>query len=116
MEAAIKRLKAKTVWWNFLDRSIIINVKTREKRYAVIENGKVSAIRIRQPGDAAKVGNIYLGKVADVKPGINAAFIDIGGIRHGYLHISRLPAFVNSKNSNPTISAYLSPGQTVMVR
>lgn len=116
METAIEAAESEDSVVEFLDRSIIINVKTREKRYAVMENGEVSAIRIRQPGGAAKVGNIYLGKVADVKPGINAAFIDIGGGRHGYLHISRLPAFVHGKNPNAAISAYLSPGQTVMVQ
>ncbi|UYM82751.1 hypothetical protein OF848_04660 [Heyndrickxia coagulans] len=72
MAIAIEAAESEDSVVEFLDRSIIINVKTREKRYAVMENGEVSAIRIRQPGGAAKVGNIYLGKVADVKPGINA--------------------------------------------
>ncbi|GER69165.1 ribonuclease E [Weizmannia acidilactici] len=101
-----------------LSQSIVINFKTREKRYAVLENGEVAAIRIRQPGDVTKVGNIYLGKVAAVKPGINAAFIDIGGGRHGYLHIGRLPAFLhgNDEIRERPISSFLAAGQPIIVQ
>lgn len=57
---------------------IVIDFKSREKRFAVIENQKVTKINIHQPTDQSKVGNIYLGRVVDVKVGMNAAFIDIG--------------------------------------
>ncbi|WP_018660998.1 Rne/Rng family ribonuclease [Heyndrickxia acidiproducens] len=102
-----------------MSQSLIINFKSREKRYAIVENGEVSMIKIQQPAGTSKVGNIYLGKVAAIKPGINAAFIDIGEGRHGYLHRDQLPAFLQQdgpEKEHVLISNYLTVGQKIMVQ
>ncbi len=102
-----------------VSNSIIVNAKTREKRYAVIQHEKVSKIIIQQPQDITKVGNVYIGKVMSIKPGINAAFIDIGEGRHGYLHRDQLPSFLHQdddrKHSYP-ISKYVTLGQKIIVQ
>lgn len=98
---------------------IVINYKSREKRFAVIENNKVTKISIHQPTDQSKVGNIYLGKVVDVKAGMNAAFIDIGEGKNGYLHRDQLPLYVQSRDTNKeklSISKFIQEGKKIIVQ
>jgi ribonuclease G len=98
---------------------IIINYKLREKRFAVLEKHKMMKISIHQPHDQSKVGNIYIGKVVDVKVGMNAAFIDIGDGKNGYLHRDQLPMYAQSKDSNKelqSISKFLHQGKKIIVQ
>lgn len=98
---------------------IIINYKTSEKRFATIENGKVTKIFIEQPQDETKVGNIYIGKVTDVKNGMNACFVDIGTEKHGYIHRDQLPSFVQNEDPNKQyhpISKFVQKGEKLIVQ
>lgn len=98
---------------------IVIDYKSREKRFAVIENKKVTKLNIHQPTDQSKVGNIYLGRVVDVKVGMNAAFIDIGEGKNGYLHRDQLPLFiqnVDANKENASISKFIQEGQKIIVQ
>ena len=59
-------------------KKIIVNYTSREKRYAVLEHNHVVKIEIMSPNQSSAVGNIYLGKVTKVLPGMEAVFIDYG--------------------------------------
>lgn len=67
--------------------SIIINVDVGETRVAGIEEGLLSELYVERSSDKSPVGNIYVGKVTRVLPGMQAAFIDIGLDRAAFLHV-----------------------------
>jgi ribonuclease E len=72
-------------------REMLINVAEREEcRVAVIENGSLEELYIERASLDSHVGNIYKGKVVNIESGIQAAFIDFGASRNGFLHISDL--------------------------
>jgi len=66
---------------------IVINVDIGETRVAIIENGIVAELHIERRGDRSVVGDVYLGKVTRVLPGMNAAFVDLGLERAAFLHV-----------------------------
>jgi ribonuclease G len=66
---------------------IVINVDIGETRVAIIENGIVAELHIERRGDRSIVGDVYLGKVTRVLPGMNAAFVDLGLERAAFLHV-----------------------------
>jgi ribonuclease G len=65
---------------------IVINVDIGETRVALIENGIVTELLIERRGERSNVGDVYLGRVTRVLPGMNAAFVDIGLERAAFLH------------------------------
>jgi ribonuclease G len=69
---------------------LVINVDIREIRVALIENGIVAELHIERHGSKGTLGNIYVGKVSRVLPGMQAAFIDIGQERAAFLHVEDL--------------------------
>ena len=70
---------------------MLINVaESEECRIAVVENGSLEELYIERTNLGSRVGNIYKGRVVNVESGIQAAFIDFGAARNGFLHISDL--------------------------
>ena len=69
-----------------MSEEILINVTPRETRLALIENGLLQEIYLERRSRSGYVGDIYLGKVVRVMPGMEAAFIDIGLDRAAFLH------------------------------
>src|SRR6266487_3829071 len=69
---------------------LVINVDIRETRVALIENGIIAELHIERETSKGTLGNIYLGKVSRVLPGMQAAFIDIGLERAAFLHVEDL--------------------------
>ena len=69
-------------------KEILINSVGNEIRIAITEDGKLAELFVETPEKERMVGDIYLGKVAKVMPGIQAAFIDIGLQQDGFLHFS----------------------------
>jgi len=67
--------------------SLLINVDIGETRVALIENGILAELYVERTRDKSPVGNVYLGKVTRVLPGMQAAFIDIGLDRAAFLHV-----------------------------
>ena len=71
--------------------SLVISVDPRETRCALIEDGIIAELHLERRGAAAStVGNVYLGKVTRVLPGLQAAFIEIGQDRAAFLHVEDL--------------------------
>jgi ribonuclease G len=75
-----------------MQQDILINWSPQETRVAVIEHGAVQELHIERNLERGLVGNIYLGKVARVLPGMQSAFIDIGLERAAFLHVADLMA------------------------
>ncbi|MEK6570207.1 MAG: Rne/Rng family ribonuclease [Bacteroidota bacterium] len=69
-------------------REIIMNMTANQVRIAITEDGKLAELFVEAPEKERLVGDIYLGKVARVMPGIKAAFIDIGLKQDAFLHFS----------------------------
>jgi len=72
--------------------SLVINVDIGETRVALIENGILAELFVERTRDRSPVGNIYLGKVTRVLPGMQAAFVDIGLDRAAFLHVEDIVA------------------------
>ncbi|HZH59795.1 MAG TPA: Rne/Rng family ribonuclease [Metabacillus sp.] len=99
-------------------RKIIINEKGREIRCAMFEDDHLVEIHQSNSSDDEIVGNIYIGRVKKVLPGMQAAFVDIGLSQNGYLHRNDLLSFQQSKQTEakPSISHYVKEGEKILVQ
>jgi len=71
-----------------MSEELLINVSPMESRVAVLDNGVVSEVYIERHNKLGLVGNIYLGTVVRVLPGMQAAFVEIGQSRTAFLHVN----------------------------
>nr|MBP7646915.1 ribonuclease E/G [Comamonas sp.] len=71
-----------------MQQDILINWSPQETRVAVVELGAVQELHTERTLERGLVGNIYLGKVSRVLPGMQSAFIDIGLERAAFLHVA----------------------------
>jgi ribonuclease G len=69
-------------------QDILINWSPQETRVAVVEHGAVQELHVERALERGLVGNVYLGKVVRVLPGMQSAFIDIGLERAAFLHVA----------------------------
>ena len=102
-------------------QDILINWAPQETRVAVVENGAVQELYLERALERGLVGNVYLGKVARVLPGMQSAFIDIGLDRAAFLHVADLQpgtaATRNGADNAPLpIERQLFEGQTLTVQ
>lgn len=67
---------------------LVVNCTSGETRVALVEDGSISEFYIERHHDRGIVGNVYKGKVLSVLPGMQAAFVDIGQEKAGFLHVS----------------------------
>ncbi len=73
-----------------MKREILINANPRETRVAILEDEQLVELLVERPDARRMVGDIYLGRVDAVLPGIQAAFVDIGTEKAAFLHASDL--------------------------
>jgi ribonuclease G len=98
---------------------LVINVDIREIRVALIENGIVAELHIERQSAKGTLGNVYVGKVSRVLPGMQAAFIDIGEERAAFLHVEDLirpddfEAYLAGKHSHGTTDDAPPPAEDV---
>ena len=71
-----------------MKKEIVINSAATETRVAITEEGRLAELFVETPDKEKMVGDIYLGRIAKVMPGIRAAFIDLGLSQDGFLHFS----------------------------
>ena len=71
-----------------MNNLLVMNVAQGERRVALVEKGVLSGLFVERPSDGSVVGNIYLGKVSRVLAGMDAAFVDIGLDKAGFLYVS----------------------------
>jgi len=103
-----------------MTEEILINVTSREVRAAVVENGLLQEVLIERTSRRGLTGNIYKGRVVRVLPGMQAAFVEMGLSRTGFLHASDvLPppgAPPVADGQEPNIRDLLREGDTVLVQ
>ncbi|MEK6592798.1 MAG: ribonuclease G [Pseudomonadota bacterium] len=99
-----------------MTEEILINVTPQETRVAVIEHGVTQELHIERISARGLVGNVYMGRVVRVLPGMQSAFIDIGGERAAFLHVADI--WGNRHNGAPStpIEKLLAEGQNLMVQ
>ncbi len=73
-----------------MSNEILVNVTPSESRVALVENGLLQELHLERMGDISYVGNIYMGRVERVLPGMQAAFVDIGLSRTAFLHAGEI--------------------------
>lgn len=104
------------------EESILVNITPAETRVAWVDNGILREVWIERANKRGLVGNIYLGKVERVLPGMQAAFINIGLERTGFLHVSdicpktALSSMENMPEDCDDITKFLRAGQKVVVQ
>lgn len=106
-----------------MSEEILINVTPQETRVAVVENGILQEVHIERTQNRGLVGNIFKGRVSRVLPGMQAAFIDIGLERTGFLHSSDIVSnnidpdseIENSEQSQP-IENIINEGEEILVQ
>src|SRR6187402_3139913 len=69
-----------------MKREILINAGARETRVAILEDEKLVELLVDRPDARRMVGDVYLGKVEAVLPGLQAAFVNIGTEKAAFLH------------------------------
>ena len=112
-----------------MPQDILINWSPQETRVAVVEHSAVQELHVERTLERGMVGNVYLGKVARVLPGMQSAFIDIGLDRAAFLHVADLMSSISSRHAEPDaskgdasvtlptpIEKQLFEGQSVMVQ
>jgi len=108
-----------------MQQDILINWSPQETRVAIVEHGAVQELHVERTLERGLVGNVYLGKVARVLPGMQSAFIDIGLERAAFLHVADVwhpPAegesLSASRASQPVIpiEKQVFEGQSLMVQ
>jgi len=101
---------------------LLINVTPSETRVALIENGVLQEVHVERESRRGLVGNIYLGKVIRVLPGMQAAFIDINLEKAAFLHASDINTKLIINNDDlaadhvPDIRALVHEGQQIVVQ
>ncbi len=99
-----------------MNEQILVNVTPQETRVAITEQGVVQELHVERRSARGLVGNIYLGTVARVLPGMQSAFIDIGLERAAFLHIADIWSVRDKADNGTPIERILSDGQTVLVQ
>jgi ribonuclease G len=107
-----------------MSEEILINVTPQETRVAVVENGVLQEVYIERSMKRGLVGKIFKGRVSRILPGMQAAFIDVGMERTGFLHLADIinpdlesgtepPA---KKTQETSIESLLKEGQDILVQ
>ena len=98
-----------------MNEQILINVSPQETRVAIMEQGAVQELLVERGSNRGLVGNIYLGRVGRVLPGMQSAFIEVGLGRAAFLHVADIWASNKSAEQKP-IEKLLQEGQTLLVQ
>ena len=98
-----------------MNEEILINFSPMETRIAVIENGMLQEVHLERNDHRGIVGNIYLGKVVRVLPGMQAAFIEIGLVRAGFIHVADIE-LQNGQLDSDNVAHLVKEGQSLLVQ
>ncbi|MBM6619740.1 Rne/Rng family ribonuclease [Bacillus suaedaesalsae] len=96
-----------------------MNLLTTEKRIAVLEDAKAAEFYFSHPASEDLTGNIYIGRVTKVLPGMQAAFVDIGLEKNGFLHRDQLITYHTNTletKREKNISEFVREGESLLVQ
>jgi ribonuclease G len=96
---------------------LLINFTPQETRVALVQQGVVQELHVERAVSRGLVGNVYLGKVVRVLPGMQSAFVDVGLERTAFLHVADIWGARPSNGAEPRpIERILHEGQALMVQ
>ena len=98
------------------DRVMLVHNDPKGIRVAVLEEGEVVEHYVARPEDRSIAGNVYLGKVQNVLPGMEASFIDFGESRNGVLYAGEVGIAGDEGEEIPRIETVLRSGQPILVQ
>ena len=98
-------------------RELVITVDVGEQRVAILEDDRVAEVYLERPERRSIAGNIYLGVVDNVLPGMEAAFVEIGLEKNGFLYVDEIvgPELEGRKGARK-IQDLIKRGQTILVQ
>jgi ribonuclease G len=98
-------------------RELLVSVDAGEKRVAVLEDDRVAEVYLERPERRSIAGNVYLGVVDNVLPGMEAAFVEIGLEKNGFLYVDEIvgPELEGRKGARK-IQDLIQKGQTIVVQ
>jgi len=102
-----------------MTEDILINVTPFETRVALVEQGAVQELHIERSIQRGHVGNLYLGKIVRVLPGMQSAFVDIGLDRAAFIHVADLRQNRSERSKGVAVTPIeklLFEGQSIMVQ
>lgn len=105
-----------------MSRQIVINSEYRERRAALLNNNSLEDLFFERDTYHKIAGNVYRGRVQDVLPGMQAAFVDIGISRNAFIHLNDLYPILSNEQKKKlsqkdlNIKHVLQPGQWLMVQ
>jgi ribonuclease G len=99
-------------------RELLVSVDVTEKRVAVLEDGRVAEVYLERPERRSIAGNIYKGVVDNVLPGMEAAFVEIGLEKNGFLFVDEIvgPELEGRRPRGRRITDLISRGEQVLVQ
>ena len=98
-----------------MTEEILINFTPQETRVAVMQQGVVQELHIERTASRGLVGNVYLGRVVRILPGMQSAFIDVGLERTAFLHVADIWQPRETATERP-IEKILHDGQSILVQ
>lgn len=96
--------------------TLLINARSYETRVALLENGQCVEVYVERHKQMSLAGNVYLGRVARVLPGMQAAFVDIGLPKAAFLYVSDVyepPEEMQWEAGEVPTEAQRSPGSRI---
>jgi ribonuclease G len=97
-------------------RELLVAVDVGERDVAVLEDGRVAEVYLERPERRSIAGNIYLGRVDNVLPGMEAAFVEIGLEKNGFLYVDEIVRPELEKGHGRKIQDLVSRGQDILVQ
>jgi ribonuclease G len=98
-------------------RELLVSVDAGEKRVAVLEDDKVAEVYLERPERRSIAGNVYLGVVDNVLPGMEAAFVEIGLEKNGFLYVDEIVGpELEGRRGARKIQDLIQRGQTILVQ
>src|SRR5512144_281026 len=100
-----------------MQQDILVNWSPQETRVAIVESGAVQELHFERTLERGLVGNIYLGRVARVLPGMQSAFVDIGLERAAFLHVADIWEYRQfTQEKPPPIERLVHEGDALLVQ
>ncbi len=98
-------------------RELLITVDVGEQRVALLEDDRVAEVYLERPERRSIAGNIYLGRVDNVLPGMEAAFVEIGLEKNGFLYVDEIVVpELEGKRHGKKITDLIQRGQQILVQ
>ena len=94
-----------------MSEEILINFTPQETRVAIVQNSEVQELLVERTQNLGILGNIYLGKVMRVLPGMQSAFVDIGLDKSAFIHVADI-----YNSADQPIEKMIFDGQTILVQ